>query len=83
MMVGSSVGSWRFTLRALCGLMPVLATYMAAPMELCCGAKLHWHVIPVGLLNGKGNGYGSFTITFVILMNIGKRLSNLFSNLHG
>ena len=83
MTVGSSVGSWRFTLRALRGLMPILATYVAAPTERRCGAKLHWCIIPVGLLNGNGNGYRSFTITFVILMNIGKRQSNLFSHLHG
>ena len=83
MTVGSSVGSWRFTFRALRGLMPILATYVAAPMEHRCGAKLHWCVIPVGLLEGNRNGYGSFTITFVILMDIGKHQSNLFSHLHG
>ena len=83
MTVGSSVGSWRFTLRALCGPMPILATYVAAPMEHCCSSKLHWCVIPVGLLNWNRNGYGSFTITFVILMNIGKHQSNLFSHLPG
>ena len=66
MMVGSSVGSWRFTLRALRGLMPILATFVAAPTKRRCGAKLHWCVIPVGLLNGNGNGYGSFTVMFVI-----------------
>ena len=53
MTVGSSVGSWRFTLGALRGLMPILATYVAAPTERRCGAKLHWRVIPVGLLEGK------------------------------
>ena len=83
MMVGSSVGSWRFSLRALRGLMPILATYVAAPAECCFGAKLHWRVIPVGLLNGNGNGYGSFTSTFVTLVSSGKRRINLFSHLHG
>ena len=70
MTVGSSVGSWRFTLGALRGLMPILATYVAAPTERRCGAKLHWRVIPVGLLKGNGNGHGSFTITFVILITL-------------
>ena len=83
MTVGSSVGSWRFTLRALRGLMPILATYMAAPMECRCGAKLHRYVIPVGLLNGNGNGYGSFTDMFVTFVSSGKRRTNLLSHLHG
>ena len=83
MPVGSSVGSWRFTLGALRGLMPILATYVAAPTERRCGAKLHWRVIPAGLLEGNGNGHGSFAVTFVILIDIGKRRSNLFSHLHG
>ena len=47
MMVGSSVGSWRFTLRTLRGLMPILTTYVAVPTERRCGAKLHWRIISV------------------------------------
>ena len=82
-MVGSSVGSWRFTLGALRGLMPILATYVAAPTERRCGTKLHWRVISVGLLEGNGNGHEFFTVMFVILINIGKRRSDLFSHLHG
>ena len=83
MLVGSSVGSWSFTLGALRGLMPILTTYVAAPTEHHSRAKLHWHVIPVGLLNGYRNGYRSFTDTFVTLVSSGKRQTNLFSHLHG
>ena len=83
MMVGSSVGSWRFTLRALHGLMLIPTTYVAVPMERHCSAKLHWCVISVGLLHGNGNGYGSFTDMFVTLVSSGKRRPNLFSHLHG
>ena len=83
MTLGSSVGSWRFTLKALHGLMPILATYVEAPMECCCGTKLHWCIIPVELFNGNGNGYRSFTGTFVSLVSRGKCRTILFSHLHG
>ena len=73
MSVGSSVGSWHFTLGALCCLVTELAADVASAAKSGSGAKLHRSVTTVILLL-KRNGHSNMTfgLTTVIYMSRGK-----------
>ena len=73
MLVGSSVGSWRFTLGALRCLVPELATDVASTAKSGSSAKLHRN-IPMVILLLKGNGHSNmtFALTTVIYVNRSK-----------
>ena len=66
MLVGANVGRWRFTFRALRGLVTKPAAEMTFATKKCSGAKLHWRTIiaRVGYMNE--NGYRAFTIALFI-----------------
>ena len=71
MLVGSSVGSWRFTLGTLCHLVTELASAVASAAK--SGVKLHKGVTMVILLL-KGNGHSNmtFALNTVVYMSHGK-----------
>ena len=73
MLVGSSVGSWRFTCFALSCLVTKLPTDVASATKSGSGAKLHSSVTTVILLL-KRNGHSNmtFALTVVIYMSCGK-----------
>ena len=73
MLVGSSVGSWRFTLGALCCLVTKLAADVASATKSGSSAKLHRSVIMVILLL-KHNRHSNmtFALTRVIYVSRGK-----------
>ena len=73
MSVGSSVGSWCFTLGALCCLVTELATDMASAAKSGSGAKLHRSITTVTLLlNGNRHSNMTFALTAVVYMSRGK-----------
>ena len=73
MSVGSSVGSWRFTLGALCCLVTELVADVASVAKSGSGAKLHRSVTMVTLLlNGNGLSNMTFALTTVVYMSRGK-----------
>ena len=73
MLVGSSVGSWSFTLGALCCLVTKLATDMASAAKSGSSAKLHWSIAAVTLLlNGNRHRNMMFALTTVIYVSRGK-----------
>ena len=73
MLVGSSVGSWRFTLGALCCLVTELATDVASAKKSGSSTKLHRSVTAVILLL-KRNRHSNmtFALTTVVYMSCGK-----------
>ena len=83
MSVGGSVGSWHFTLGALCCLVTKLAADAASAMKSGSGAKLYRSVTTVILLL-KRNRHSNmtFALTTVIYGSHGKGCANLLSNLH-
>ena len=73
MSVGSSVGSWRFTLGALCCLVTKLAADVASAAKSGSSAKLHRSVtMVILLLNGNRHSNMMFALTMVIYMSRGK-----------
>ena len=73
MSVGSIVGSWHFTLGALCCLVTKLATDMASAMNSVSGAKPHRSITVVTLLlNGNGHSNTTFALTMVVYVSRGK-----------
>ena len=73
MLVGSSVGSWHFTLGALCRLVTELAADMTSAMKSGSSAKLHRSITAVTLLlNGNRRSNMMFALTVVIYMSRGK-----------
>ena len=73
MSIGSSVGSWRFTLGALCCLVTELAAEVPSAMKSGSGAKLHRSVTAVILLL-KCNRHSNmmFALTTVVYVSRGK-----------
>ena len=73
MLVGSSVGSWHFTLGALCCLVTKLAANMASATKSGSGTNLHRSVTMVILLL-KRNRHSNmmFALTMVVYMSRGK-----------
>ena len=73
MLVGSSVGSWRFTLGALCYIVTKLAADVASAAKSGSGAKLHRSVTTIILLL-KCNRHSNmtFALTTVIYVSRGK-----------
>ena len=73
MLVGSSVGNWRFTLGALCCLVTELATDVASAVKSGSGAKLYRNITMVILLF-KGNGHSNmtFALTMVVYLSRGE-----------
>ena len=69
MLVGSSVGSWCFTLGALCCLVTELATDMASAAKIGSGAQLHRSVTTVILLKGNGHCNMMFVLTTLSYMS--------------
>ena len=83
MSVGSSVGSWCFTLGALCCLVTKLAADMASAAKSGSGAKLHKSITALTLLlNGNRHSNMTFALTTVIYVSRGKGGAYLLSNLH-
>ena len=84
MSVGSSVGSWHFTLGALCCLVTKLATGVASAAKVGSGAKLHRSVTTVILLL-KRNRHSNmmFALTTVIYVSCGKARAMKGTNLRG
>ena len=83
MMVGTGVGRWRFTFRALRGLMAKPATEVTFPMKSHSGAKLHQCIIiaRVGYMNR--DGYRMFTLAlFINDASLCEHQTNLLSHLH-
>ena len=70
--VGSSVGSWCFTLGALCCLVTKLAADVASAAKSGSSAKLHRSVTVVILLNGNRYSNMMFAFTMVVYMSCGK-----------
>ena len=66
MLVGSSVGSWQFTIAALRSLVPILPADVAALMEHRCSAKLHWHIILRLWFYRYRDSHGMLTVPLVI-----------------
>ena len=72
LLVGSSVGSWRFTLGALCRLVTKLATDVASAAKNGSSAKLHRSVTAVTLLlNGNRHSNMIFAFTTVVYVSRG------------
>ena len=70
MLVGSSMGSWHFTLGALCCLVTKLAADVAFATKSGSSAKLHRSITAVILLlNGKGHSRMMFALTTVVYMS--------------
>ena len=73
MLVGSSVGSWRFTLGALGCLVTELPADVASAAKSGSGAKLHRSVTAVTLLlNGNRHSNMTFALTMVLYVSHGK-----------
>ena len=72
MLVGSSVGSWHFTLGALCYLVPKLAADVASDMKSRSSAKLHRSITMVIVLNGYRYSNMMLALTTLIYMSCGK-----------
>ena len=73
MLVGSSVGSWCFTLGALCCLVTELATDVASATKSGSSAKLHSSITAVTLLlNGNRHSNMMFALTTVVYVSRGK-----------
>ena len=73
MLVGSSVGSWHFTLGALRCLLTGLATDVASAAKSGSSAKLHRSITVVTLLlNGNRHSNMTFVLTMVVYMSRGK-----------
>ena len=73
MLVGSSVGSWHFTLGALRCLVTELATDVASAMKSGSSPKLHRSVTMVTLLlNGNRHSNMMFALTTVLYVSCGK-----------
>ena len=72
MLVGSSVGSWRFTLGALGCLVTKLAADMASAAKSGSSSKLRRSVTMVILLNGNRHSNMTFALTTVIYVSRGK-----------
>ena len=72
MLVGSSVGSWCFTLGALCCLVTKLAADVASAVKSGSGAKLHRSITAVILLNSNRHSNMTFALTTVIYVSCGK-----------
>ena len=73
MSVGSSVGSWRFTLGALCCLVTKLAIDVASATKSGSGTKLHRSATMVTfLLNGNRHSNMIFALTTVIYVSRGE-----------
>ena len=73
MLVGSSVGSWCFTLGALGCVVTELPADVASAAKSGSGAKLHRSITTVILLL-KSNGHSNitFALTTVVYMSRGK-----------
>ena len=73
MLVGSSVGSWHFTLSALCCLVTKLAADVASATKRGSSAKLHRSITMVILLL-KRNRHSNmmFALTTVIYVSHGR-----------
>ena len=69
MLVGSSVGSWRFTLDALRCLVPKPATDMASATKSGSDTKLHRSATTVILLRGNGHRNMTFALTMLVYMS--------------
>ena len=81
--IGTGVGRWLFTLRALRCLMAEPTTEITFATKNCSGAELHWRIIitQVGYMNG--NGYRAFMIAFFVdNASVGKSGTDLLSHLH-
>ena len=72
MLVSSSVGSWHFTLGALCCLVTKLTADVASATKSGSGAKLHRSVTVVILLNGNRHSNMTFALTIVVYVSRGK-----------
>ena len=73
MLVGSSVGSWHFTLGALCCLVNKLAADVASAAKSGSGTKLYRSITAVTLLlNGNRHRNMMFALTTVIYVSRGK-----------
>ena len=71
MLVGSSVGSWRFTRGALCCLVTKLATDVASATKSGSDAKLHRSVTTVILLL-KRNGHSNMTFALTTVIYVSR-----------
>ena len=72
-LVGSSVGSWHFTLGALCCLVTKLVADMASAAKGGSGAKLHRSVtMVIPLLKGNEHSNMMFAFIMVVYMSRGK-----------
>ena len=82
-MVGTGVGRWRFTFRALRGLMAKPDTEVTFPVKSCSGAKLHWCIViaRVGYVN-RDSFRVFMLVLFVYDTSLCKRRTNLLTNLH-
>ena len=72
MLVGSSVGSCRFTLGALGCLVTELLADVASATKSGSGAKLHRSITTVILLNGNRHSNMMFALTMVVYVSHGK-----------
>ena len=73
MLVGSSVGSWCFTLGALCCLVTDLAANVASAAKSGSNAKLHRSITVVTLLlNGNRHSNMTFALTTAVYVSRGK-----------
>ena len=83
MTVGTGVGRWRFTFRALRGLMAEPATEVTFPAKSCSSAKLHRGIIimRVDYVNREGNKTFMLAL-FVNDASLCEHRTNLLSHLH-
>ena len=72
MSVGSSVGSWCFTLGALHYLVPELAADVASAAKSGSGTKLHRSITTIILLNSNGYNNMMFALTMLAYVICGK-----------
>ena len=82
LVVGGGVGSWQFTLGALCGLVAKPTTQVTFAAKNCSNAKLHWCIIII--LVGYGNHNSNRPLTTTLLIHntsICKSRTNLLSHL--
>ena len=83
MLVGTGVGRWWFTFRALRGLMAKPATEVTFPAKSHSGTKLHWCIIIALIDYVNGNSHRAFTIALLVdNASLCKRQANLLSHLH-
>ena len=66
MMVGTGVGRWQFTFRALRGLMAKPATEVTFPAKIHSRAKLHRCIIIVRVGNMNRDGYRMFVLVLFV-----------------